>query len=83
MPKCVQKGCKNTYTDIVGSSCWSLKGATCLPCFYAGQMKQNGQTPEQIQAVPAIFSPLCESLAKMGWGWEQLTHSYYNIQVEL
>jgi len=46
-------------------------------------MKQNGQTPEQIQAVPAIFSPLCESLAKMGWGWEQLTHSYYNIQVEL
>lgn len=83
MHKCAQKECKNRYSDVVGVWSGGAKGATCLPCFYAGRMQQEGQTPEQIEGVVAIFEPLVELLARTGWTWEQLRYSYANVTVEL
>jgi hypothetical protein len=51
--KCRHKYCPNLYDDVIGQEGWGggLKGAECIPCLYAHQMLDQGQTPEQIEAL--------------------------------
>lgn len=79
MHKCRQKGCPNTYTHVVGgigAFGARMSGADCLPCFYAAQLLENGQTPEQIEAVPQIMELFLPHLTEAGWTWEHVKASF-------
>ena len=54
-------------------------GATCIPCLYAEQMVDHGQTLEQVKAVPHLMQMFDDLLAKTGWTWEHVESSYHAI----
>jgi len=70
------KLCGNTYTDVAGKGWGKPSVADCLPCYYAGLMRQVGQTPESVEGVPAFMEEFMPSLQKMGWTWEDVRRSY-------
>ncbi len=77
--RCRQNGCPNTYTDVVGgdNAFGKHKGhADCLPCFFAAQLIENGQTPEQIETMPHLVASFRDKLAPMGWTWDDVKASY-------
>jgi len=77
-------GCPNTYTEVIGEdgaggSGWGRKkrsGADCLPCYYAGTMRQVGSTPEMVEAVPKFMLEFSLSLARGGWTWSDVQESF-------
>ena len=69
------KLCHNTYTDTAGD--WGKKaGADCLPCYYAGLFRGQGQTPEDIEAVPMFLQEFMSHLQATGWRWADVKRSY-------
>lgn len=58
--KCRRAYCPNYCTDIIGApGSWgkNAKGE-CVPCFFAMQMTEQGQTLEQIEAFPEFMEQL-------------------------
>ena len=84
---CIQKGCGKSYTDVAGTdqgNAGDKAKATCLPCFFAGQMQQHSQNPKMIrEGAPEIFAQLQESLGAMGWAWADLEDSFERVKVRL
>jgi len=48
----------------------------CIPCFLAAEMIENGQTPEQVEAVPQLMELMLSFLGKTGWVWGDLKASF-------
>jgi hypothetical protein len=63
---------------VIGQEGWGggLKGAECIPCLYAHQMLDQGQTPEQIEAVLPLMESFVQLLGKTGWTWQDVKDSY-------
>ena len=81
--RCVQKGCTNVYTETTGGDQRYSKGATCLPCYYAGQLQHNGQTPDQIEANPQLLAMMKPHLIRGGWTWDDVKHSFNTVAVAI
>lgn len=81
--KCCHTYCPHQYDDVIGQKGWtqhaSLKGAECIPCMYAIQMVRQGQTVEQVEAVPQLMQMFSDLLAKTGWSWQQVKDSYQRV----
>ena len=73
-----KQGCQNRYDEIIGAAGWggTGPGGDCLPCYYAGLMRQVNQTPDTVEAAPQLIGELMPSLAKMGWTWGHVRQSY-------
>ncbi len=77
--KCRNTFCGNRYDDVIGgeNAFGSNKaGGVCIPCLYAEQMARQGQTIEQVEAVPKLLSMFTDLLQKTGWTWEHLKASF-------
>jgi hypothetical protein len=78
--KCRNAYCPNKYDDVIGKVGWTqhatLKGAECIPCLYAGQMVSQGQTIEQVEAVPQLMQMFLDLLVKTGWTWQDVKDAY-------
>ena len=74
--KCRQKGCPNIYTDIIGYQMPMKPGADCLPCYYAGLMRDLGRTPEEVEGNPEFIAQFAPHLVAGGWTWEDVKQSY-------
>ena len=77
------KFCPNRYNDVIGGDNAFGKGrknATCIPCMYAEQMVRQGQTIEQVEAVPHLVAMFTEVLAKNGWTWQNMRDSYERMK---
>lgn len=74
--RCRQKGCPNTFTDVIGGDMAfgknAKKSADCTPCNIAAQMIEYGQTPEQIEAVPQMMELMLSTLKNTGWTWQHV-----------
>jgi hypothetical protein len=75
---CRQKGCPNTYTDVLGGDAAFGKnygGGDCMPCYFAAQIVEYGLTPEQVEKseLGAMMKPFLE---KTGWIWGDVEDSY-------
>ena len=46
---------------------------------YAIQMVRQGQTVEQVEAVPQLMQMFSDLLAKTGWSWQQVKDSYQRV----
>ena len=50
--KCRNPWCNNHYDDVIGGDHafgQHKAGAVCIPCLYAEQMAEHGQTIEQVE----------------------------------
>jgi len=76
--KCRRSFCPNYYDDVIGSPGSWGKGAKaeCIPCLFACQMVDQGQTIEQIEAVPDLMSQFATLLESTGWTWEDVKQSF-------
>jgi len=88
--KCRHSDCENRYQDVIGGDNAFGKnksGAECLPCMYAAQMVEHGQTIEEIESVPHLMKMFTELLrrgagdcryaeGKTGWTWEHVKASH-------
>ncbi len=74
--RCAQKGCPNTYTDLIGQGWGRKSGADCLPCYYAALIRQQGQVPEDIEAVSELLDQMSTHLSTLGWTWQHVKDSY-------
>lgn len=78
--KCRNAYCPNRYDDVIGQQGWtqhkSLKGGECVPCLYVNQMLDQGQTIEQVEAVPQAKQMFLDLLAKTGWTWQHVIDAY-------
>jgi len=76
--KCRHKFCPHFYDDVIAKEGWGggMKGAECIPCLYALQMLDQGQTPEQVEAVPQLMESFVKLLGKTGWTWQHVKDSY-------
>lgn len=80
--KCRNAWCENRYDDIIGGDQAFGKhkaGAVCIPCLYAEQMVSQGQTLEQVEAVPKAMEMFLSLLGKTGWTWQHVKDSYARI----
>lgn len=81
--KCRHSYCPNRYSDVVGQKGWTqhaqLKGAECIPCLYANQMVNQGQTAEQVEAVPQLMEMVHGLLSATGWKWQDVKDSMARI----
>ncbi len=73
--KCSNSSCPNRYDDVVGVGV-RMKGSICIPCLYAEQMIDQGQTPEQVEGVQHLLEHFEAVLAKAGWTWQHIKDSY-------
>src|SRR5437016_3618693 len=78
--KCRNSYCPNHYDGIIGQTGWTqkagLKGAECIPCLYAGQMVDQGQTIAQVEAHPHLMGMFVNLLGNTGWTWQHVKDSY-------
>lgn len=70
--KCRNTGCSNYYDDVIGEFGKGKAGAVCIPCLYAEQMVDQGQTVEQVEVVPHLMAMFTELLGNTGWTWEHV-----------
>jgi hypothetical protein len=77
--KCRNAGCNNHYDDVIGGDNAFGKhkaGAECIPCLYAAQMVDHGQTIEQVEAVPQLMEMFTQLLGNTGWTWEHVKEAH-------
>lgn len=79
--RCRQKGCSNTFTEIIGGDGWGMGSGKrlygdCLPCHFATQLHHTGLTPEQIQTHQQLGDGIRGALERGGWSWADLLKSY-------
>src|ERR1017187_1667028 len=84
--KCRHAYCPNRYSDVVGQRGWTqhptLKGAECIPCLYANQMVDGGQSPEQIELCATLMQMFAELLDATGWKWSDVQDAYARVMRE-
>ena len=81
--KCRHAFCPNHYTDVIGGDTAFGKhktGAVCVPCFYAEQMIEQGQTIEQVEERPELTEMFVGLLGKTGWTWQDMQDSYQRMR---
>lgn len=76
--RCAQKTCPNTYNEVIGGDGWggTKSGADCLPCYFAGMIRQTGSTPERIEGNLEFMAMMETNLRKGGWTWQQVKESF-------
>lgn len=80
--KCCNADCLNYYDDVIGGDNAFGKrkaGATCIPCLYAEQMVDGGQTSEQVEAVPRLMEMFLQLLANTGWTWDHVKAAHLRM----
>lgn len=81
--RCRHKFCPNRYDDVIGGdgAFGSKKtGAECMPCFYAAQFIENGQTPEQIEGSAHVMEMMLPHLEKVGWNWNDVKAAFERMK---
>lgn len=81
--KCRHKFCPNRYDDVIGGdNAFGKKktGAECMPCFYASQMIQNEQTPEQIETSQQLMEMFTAHFENVGWCWQDVKDAYQRMK---
>ena len=82
---CRQKGCPNTFNEVVGGDGWGMtKGklyGDCIPCHVAAQILSIGGTLEQMASHPRMREQIELVLTKGGWTWKDLESSYVRSPV--
>lgn len=81
--RCRNKFCPNRYGDVIGGDNAFGKhkaGAVCIPCLYAEQMTEHGQTIDQVEGVPHLMEMFIGLLAKTGWTWQDVKDSYARMK---
>jgi hypothetical protein len=75
---CRHSYCPNQYDDVIGAAGWGgiQSGGECVPCLYAHQILHQGQTIEQIEAVPQLMQMFTDLLGKTGWTWQDVKDCY-------
>lgn len=82
--KCRHAFCPNHYTDVIGGDTAFGKhkaGAECIPCLYAAQMVDQGQTIEQVETVPQVLEMFLKVLTMNGWTWQDMKDSYQRMKL--
>lgn len=79
--RCRQKGCSNTFNEVIGGDGWGMTGnkklyGDCLPCHFAAQFHDSERTPEGIEAVQELSDGIKDALERGGWSWADLLNSY-------
>jgi hypothetical protein len=77
--KCRYPYCHNHYDDVIGGG--SQKGGDCIPCLYANQMLDHGQTIEQVEGVPHLMEMFSRLLSNTGWTLQHVKESYARAAV--
>ena len=76
---CRNAGCPNHYDDVIGGDNAFGKhksDAKCIPCLYADQMVRQGQSIEQVEAVPKLMEMFLQLLGNTGWTWEHVKEAH-------
>ncbi len=78
--RCRQDGCPNYFSEVIGGDNAfgknAIKSSDCIPCNFAAQMVDNGQTPEMVEAIPELLEGFIDLLEKTGWTWEHVKESF-------
>jgi hypothetical protein len=79
--KCRRSYCPNHYDEDIGApGSWGKNArGECVPCFFAMQMVELGNTIERIEAFPAYMAEIIPFLEKCGWDWQDVKDSYARI----
>jgi hypothetical protein len=48
----------------------------CIPCGFAAEMIENGQTPEQIEQHAQLMGMFLPFLKNTGWTWDDVKASF-------